>query len=72
MVNIAPDLSKATVQVGNRFKLDWVRAQYSQPHCRLLEKLYGQPIQVELALTPLANQLPGLSLRQFVTRDGGF
>ena len=26
---VAADLSKLTVQVANRFKLDWVRAQYA-------------------------------------------
>jgi chromosomal replication initiator protein len=52
VVNIAPDLSKATVQVGNRFKLDWVRAQYAARISALLEKLSGQRIPLELALAP--------------------
>ena len=46
------DMSKATIFVANRFKLDWVRAQYSQRIAALLEKLYGQPVVVELAITP--------------------
>ena len=46
------DMSKATIFVANRFKLDWVRAQYSQRIAALLEKLYGQPVAVELAITP--------------------
>ncbi len=46
------DLSKVTVQVANRFKLDWVRAQYSGRIAQLLEKLNGHPVQVELAITP--------------------
>jgi chromosomal replication initiator protein len=46
------DLSKITIFVANRFKLDWVRAQYSSRISGLLEKLYGQAIQVELALAP--------------------
>ncbi|MBX9818957.1 MAG: chromosomal replication initiator protein DnaA [Burkholderiaceae bacterium] len=46
------DMSKATIFVANRFKLDWVRAQYSQRIAALLEKLYGQPVIVELAITP--------------------
>jgi chromosomal replication initiator protein len=46
------DLSKVTVLVANRFKLDWVRAQYSGRIAQLLEKLNGHPIQVELAITP--------------------
>ncbi len=46
------DLSKVTIFVANRFKLDWVRAQYSGRIAALLEKLYGQTISVELALAP--------------------
>jgi chromosomal replication initiator protein len=46
------DLSKVTIFVANRFKLDWVRAQYSARISGLLEKLYGQSIFVELALAP--------------------
>ena len=46
------DMSKATIFVANRFKLDWIRAQYSQRIAALLEKLYGQPVIVELAITP--------------------
>ena len=42
VVIVAPDLSKATVQVGNRFKLDWVRAQYAARIAALLEKVSGQ------------------------------
>jgi chromosomal replication initiator protein len=49
---VQEDLSKVTVFVANRFKLDWVRAQYSGRIAGLLEKLYGQPILVELAITP--------------------
>jgi len=52
VVSVAPDLSKATVQVGNRFKLDWVRAQYAARISALLEKLSGQRIPLELALAP--------------------
>ncbi|RYG14749.1 MAG: chromosomal replication initiator protein DnaA [Burkholderiales bacterium] len=52
VAQVADDLSKCTVFVANRFKLDWVRAQYSSRISSLLEKLYGQPIQLELALAP--------------------
>ncbi len=50
VAQVSDDLSKVTVFVANRFKLDWVRAQYSARIGSLLEKLYGQPIHVELAL----------------------
>ena len=46
------DMSRITVFVANRFKLDWVRAQYSQRIAALLEKLYGQAVVVELVITP--------------------
>jgi chromosomal replication initiator protein len=47
---VSDDFSKVTVFVANRFKLDWVRAQYAGKIAGLLEKLYGQPVQLELAL----------------------
>ena len=50
--HVHDDMSKATIFVANRFKLDWIRAQYSQRIAALLEKLYGQPVAVELAITP--------------------
>ena len=52
VVVVEPDLSKVTVQVGNRFKLDWVRAQYAARIAALLEKVAGRRILVELALAP--------------------
>ncbi len=50
--SLSEDLSKVTVYVGNRFKLDWIRAQYSTLLATTLQTLYGQPIRVELAITP--------------------
>jgi chromosomal replication initiator protein len=50
VAEVTDDLSKVTVFVANRFKLDWVRAQYAGRIAGLLEKLYGQPVQLELAL----------------------
>ncbi|MEO5606012.1 MAG: chromosomal replication initiator protein DnaA [Polaromonas sp.] len=49
---VAPDLSKVTVQVANRFKLDWVRAQYAARIAALLQKISGQHISLELAIAP--------------------
>jgi chromosomal replication initiator protein len=49
---VLEDFSRVTIFVANRFKLDWVRAQYSTRIASMLEKLYGQPVQVELAITP--------------------
>ena len=49
---VADDLSKVTLFVVNRFKLDWIRVQYSARIAALLEKIYGQPVAVELAILP--------------------
>jgi len=50
--SFSSDFSKVTVLVGNRFKLDWIRTQYSKKISNLLSTLYGQSILVELALSP--------------------
>src|SRR5688572_30806382 len=50
VAQVSDDFTKVTIFVANRFKLDWVRAQYSSRISSLLEKLYGQPVQLELAL----------------------
>ncbi len=47
---VSEDFSKVTLFVGNRFKLDWVRAQYAGRIASMLEKIYGQPVPLELAL----------------------
>jgi chromosomal replication initiator protein len=52
---VANDLTKVTVFVANRFKLDWIRAQYSGRISSLLSKFSGQSIQMELALAPREN-----------------
>ena len=52
VAQVADDLSKVTIFVANRFKMDWVRAQYSQRIAALLEQIYGQKINIELMLTP--------------------
>ena len=49
---LAPDQTRLTLFVGNRFKLDWVRAQYAVRIAGILESLRGQPVIVELALAP--------------------
>ena len=49
---LATDQSKLTLFVANRFKLDWVRAQYATRIAGILESLHGQPVNVELALAP--------------------
>ncbi|MEY2860760.1 MAG: hypothetical protein RL392_1218 [Pseudomonadota bacterium] len=49
---VQEDFSRVTVFVANRFKLDWVRAQYSARISSMLEKLYGHAIPIELVITP--------------------
>ncbi len=50
VAQVAPDFSKVTLLVANRFKLDWIRAQYAGRIGALLQDLYGQPVAIELAL----------------------
>ncbi|WP_460478654.1 chromosomal replication initiator protein DnaA [Comamonas humi] len=47
---VADDLSKVTLYVANRFKLDWIRAQYAGRLSAMLEETYGQPVALELAI----------------------
>jgi len=47
---VASDFSKVTVYVANRFKMDWIRAQYASRIADLLAETYGQPVVLELAL----------------------
>jgi len=60
---VSDDLSKVTLFVANRFKLDWIRAQYSTRLALLMERLTGQPVRIELALAqrePAAKVMPGI------------
>ncbi|MBS0401041.1 MAG: ATP-binding protein, partial [Proteobacteria bacterium] len=50
----APDGSRLTLLVANRFKMDWIRAQYAARIVATLEQLAGHPVQLELALAPRA------------------
>lgn len=49
---VAEDFSRITVFVGNRFKLDWIRAQYAGRIAALVERISGQSVLIELAITP--------------------
>ncbi len=49
--DVALNGSKIIIWVANRFKLDWIRAQYFQKLSNLLEQLNGQPIKLELSLS---------------------
>ena len=49
---VSEDQDRLTLFVANRFKMDWIRAQYAQKLAQIVERLQGQPVQIELALTP--------------------
>lgn len=51
VADLADDGQKLSVGVGNRFKLDWIRAQYGTRLHQLLQELNGQPVQIEFVLT---------------------
>ena len=52
IAQVSEEQDKLTLFVANRFKMDWIRAQYSQKLAELLERLQGQPVLIELVLTP--------------------
>jgi len=51
VAQVNDDQDKLTLFVANRFKMDWIRAQYTQKLAQILERLQGQSVQIELALT---------------------
>ncbi len=52
----------AQVRVPNRFKLDWIRSQYAHRIEKILADLAGQPVRLELLLTPRENGPSGQPL----------
>ena len=58
-----PAAEGLALAVGNRFKLDWIRAQYLQRLIEVVEQLAGQPTPIELVIaprTPATAQRPNL------------
>ncbi len=47
-----PDAAVMSLQVPNRFKLDWIRAQYAGRIEAVLSDLAGKPVRLELTLAP--------------------
>jgi chromosomal replication initiator protein len=70
--SVSEDLSRCTIVVANRFKLDWVRAQYSARIAALLEVMYGQPVKIELVLATRELVVRNSSLRSGASLDGEF
>ena len=50
----APESVVLTLQVSNRFKLDWIRTQYAPRLEAVLTELAGKPVLLELTLAPRA------------------
>jgi chromosomal replication initiator protein len=48
--SMSEDFSRIHIEVANRFKLDWIRAQYAGRLSALLQQLYGQAIQIDFLL----------------------
>lgn len=49
---VAADFSIVTILVGNRFKLDWIRAQYASKINAVLESMVGRSVRLVLDLAP--------------------
>ena len=52
------------VRVPNRFKLDWIRAQYASRIEALLGELAGAPVRLELSVAPSKSEAPAMPLRR--------
>ncbi|MGQ9725476.1 MAG: DnaA N-terminal domain-containing protein, partial [Tepidimonas sp.] len=50
VARVADDGSRVTLAVANRFKMDWVRAQYAGKIGATLQAIAGRPVAVELVL----------------------
>lgn len=52
---VSEDQQTVTIHVANRFKLDWIRAQYAVRLADVLANLQGHPVKLELVITPREN-----------------
>ncbi len=52
LAKVSEDATKVTLAVANRFKMDWIRAQYVARIAQTLEAIVGHPVGVELVLAP--------------------
>ncbi|MEW6694842.1 MAG: chromosomal replication initiator protein DnaA [Pseudomonadota bacterium] len=52
VARVSEDGSRVTLAVANRFKMDWVRAQYAGKIAAALQAITGQPVTLELVLAP--------------------
>ena len=49
---VSDDLSRVTLLVGNRFKMDWIRTQYAARIATVLSELAESEVTIELSLAP--------------------
>ncbi|NIC42874.1 chromosomal replication initiator protein DnaA [Aquabacterium sp. A08] len=49
---VSDGCDKVTLAVANRFKMDWIRAQYANKIVAALQDLMGQEVALELVLAP--------------------
>ena len=69
----AESVDVVTVQVPNRFKLDWIRSQYAGRIESVLADLAGRPVRLELSLAPRSDAAAAQSPAplQALQTDGG-
>jgi len=53
-----------SVRVPNRFKLDWIRSQYSGRLESALHEAAGQPVRLEFSVVPQRAEAPAMPLRR--------
>jgi len=61
--DVGADEAVVSVRVPNRFKLDWIRAQYAGRIETVLSDLAGKPVRLELTLAPRAAEAPSSPAR---------
>ncbi|MDE1951201.1 MAG: chromosomal replication initiator protein DnaA [Betaproteobacteria bacterium] len=63
------DHSTATLAVPNRFKMDWLRAQYSERISQALANAAGRPVQLEFAIQKHAHK-PAAAVQRIDVAEG--
>ena len=60
----AATMLTVVVRVPNRFKLDWIRAQYAGRIEAVLADVAGEPVRLELSVAPSRAEAPAMPLRR--------
>ncbi len=60
----AAEAIMVSVRVPNRFKLDWIRAQYAGRIEAALAEAAGGPVRLELSVMPQRSEAPAMPLRR--------